>query len=110
MKRILSLLFIFSLVLGMVMLSACGETTVTTTQTEAFATTATGNSPIAKTDFEYSVNRDGTLTITKYIGTEKNVVVPSGIDGKAVTKIGEYAFTGCEALKALRCRRRLRNK
>lgn len=87
--------------LGIVALSACGETTVTTTQTEAVATTATGNSPIAKTDFEYSVNNDGSLMITKYIGTEKNVVVPSGIDGKAVTKIGEYAFTGCDGVESV---------
>lgn len=101
MKKILSLLFIFSLMLGIVALSACGETTVTTTQTEAVATTATGNSSIAKTDFEYSVNRDGTLTITKYIGTEKNVAMPSGIDGKAVTKIGEYAFTGCDGVESV---------
>lgn len=39
MKKILSLMFILSLVLGMVMLSACGETVVPT-QTEQLATTA----------------------------------------------------------------------
>ena len=101
MKKMLSLLFIFSLMLGIVALSACGETTVTTTQTEQVATTATGNSPMAKTDFEYSVNNDGSLMITKYIGTEKNVAMPSEIDGKAVTKIGEYVFTGCDCVESV---------
>ena len=39
MKKILSLMFILSLIVGVIALSACGETTVSTTQTEAVATT-----------------------------------------------------------------------
>ncbi|MBR7082927.1 MAG: leucine-rich repeat domain-containing protein, partial [Clostridia bacterium] len=104
MKRILSLMFILSLVMGMVMLSACGETVVPTSGTDAVETTATTAATtvtMSATDFEYSFNKDGTLTITKYSGTEKNVAVPSEIDGKTVTKIGEYAFTGCDGVESV---------
>ena len=39
MKRVLALLFVLSLIVGVIALSACGETTTPTTQTEAVATT-----------------------------------------------------------------------
>ena len=43
-------------------------------------------------DYEYEVNEDDTVTITRYNGQEKNVTIPSKIDGKQVTIIGRYAF------------------
>lgn len=43
-------------------------------------------------DYEYEVNEDDTVTITRYNGEEKNVTIPSKIDGKQVTTIGGYAF------------------
>lgn len=43
-------------------------------------------------DFEYKVGEDGGITITKYIGTDSDVVLPEQIDGKDVTVIGEGAF------------------
>ena len=43
-------------------------------------------------DFEYAENEDGSVTITKYIGTDADVVIPSTIDDKNVTIIGPYAF------------------
>ncbi len=42
--------------------------------------------------FFYSVNQDGTLTIRQYDGFETNVIVPSELFGKKVTKIGSKAF------------------
>ncbi|MDO4193020.1 MAG: leucine-rich repeat protein, partial [Erysipelotrichaceae bacterium] len=42
-------------------------------------------------DYQYSVSNN-TVTITKYIGTDEEVVIPSVIDGKNVTAIGDYAF------------------
>ena len=33
-------------------------------------------------DYEYEINDDNTVTITRYNGTEKNVTIPSLIDGK----------------------------
>lgn len=43
-------------------------------------------------NFYYTENADGTLTIVEYVGTAKNVEVPSKINGKKVTKIGMHAF------------------
>ncbi len=40
-------------------------------------------------DFEYTENEDG-ITVTKYIGDSKEVVIPETIDGKPVTVIGRY--------------------
>ena len=46
-------------------------------------------------DYEYKVLEKGTIEITNYIGKATTVVIPSEIDGKSVTKIGERAFSNC---------------
>lgn len=43
--------------------------------------------------------RDG--TIKSYIGNKTNVVIPSEIDGRKVTKIGDVAFFASETLKRI---------
>lgn len=43
-------------------------------------------------DYEYSINDDNTITITKYTGKDTEVIVPNEIDGKVVTSIGIQAF------------------
>ena len=45
-------------------------------------------------DFEYTDNGDGTCTVTKYIGDNKeNIVIPKwNTEGKLVTRIGDQAF------------------
>ena len=48
-------------------------------------------------DMEYSILDDGTIEITKYNGKGGNVVIPSSIEGKKVTSIGEDAFGGCDS-------------
>ncbi len=50
-------------------------------------------------DFEYKVLDDATVEITKYTGSGESVTVPSELDGKIVTKIGEKSFFNCENLK-----------
>ena len=45
-----------------------------------------------ETDYRYRVESNGEITITAYIGKESDIVVPSEIAGKKVTKIGESAF------------------
>lgn len=42
-------------------------------------------------DFEY-VEEDGKIIITQYIGTDKEVMIPSRIDGKDVTALQYYSF------------------
>lgn len=50
-------------------------------------------------DFEYVINEDGvTVTITKYIGDDNDVVIPLKIAGCKVTIIGNSAFKNCDSL------------
>ena len=51
-----------------------------------------------ESSFVYAVNEDGTVRITKFNGTETDVIIPSTIGGKSVTSIGDYAFENCESL------------
>lgn len=43
--------------------------------------------------FEYTINDDGTLTLTKYKGTDTDIIFPSAIDGKTVSTIGDRIFS-----------------
>ena len=52
-------------------------------------------------DFDYSVLDDGTVEITKYIGSAEKVEIPEKINGKSVTGIGEYAFEYCENITSV---------
>lgn len=49
-------------------------------------------------DFQYDILDDGTIEIKKYTGSNGAVDIPSTIDGKAVTSIGNDAFQYCEIL------------
>ena len=53
-------------------------------------------------DFEYDVLDDGTVEITDYNGSAKNVDIPKKIDGMRVTKIGVSAFEECTNLKSIK--------
>ena len=52
-------------------------------------------------NFKWAENSDGTITITKYAGTDETVVIPSEIDNKKVKSIGESAFNNCKIIKHL---------
>ena len=52
--------------------------------------------------FGYKTNRDGTITITDYFGHYENLVVPSKIDGKTVTAIGEFAMVSSLEMKTVK--------
>ncbi len=45
-------------------------------------------------DFEYEVLNNGTASITKYVGTATEVVIPEKIEKFTVTSIAEEAFSG----------------
>ncbi len=55
----------------------------------------------AESDFEYRVNGNNEVTITKYVGTEKNVVIPDTLGGGKVTAIGSNAFEYCSSLTSI---------
>ena len=48
--------------------------------------------------YNYTKNTDGTLTITGYKGKEQEISIPSSINGREVSKIGDNAFSGCGGL------------
>ena len=51
-------------------------------------------------DWEYKVS-GGEATITRYTGTDSEVVVPSTLGGASVTAIGDSAFSGCGSLESV---------
>lgn len=52
-------------------------------------------------DYEYEVNDDGFVEITKYNGNAATVDIPSTINGKTVKIIGWNAFEGCSRVKTI---------
>ena len=55
----------------------------------------------ASGDYEYKILNDGTISITKFVGEESIVEIPSEIDGLTVTQIGAEAFKSCELLTSV---------
>jgi len=51
-------------------------------------------------DFEYIVSNDE-ITITKYIGSDVDITIPSSINSMPVTTIGSYALEGFSSLKSI---------
>ena len=50
----------------------------------------------------YTLINGGTeYSVTGYEGTSTEVIIPSTHGGKPVTKIGEYAFSGCDSLTSI---------
>lgn len=52
-------------------------------------------------DFNYSVNADGSVTITGLRGTGSRIAVPAMIDGRPVREIGEGSLSGRTDLRGL---------
>ncbi len=52
-------------------------------------------------EYEYTVLGDGTVEITDYHGNATTLAIPSTIEGKAVTSIGDYAFGTCFSLTSI---------
>ena len=53
------------------------------------------------TDYEYAVNDNDEIEITKYIGSESDVVIPKEIDGKSVTAISNGTFSDYTDIKSI---------
>ncbi len=111
MKKTLTLLLLAAMLTAP--LAGCGSSTVepaATTEGANNGTTDGNNDNIPEydaadanpaSDFEYEAGEDGGITITKYIGTDTDVVIPEKIDGKNVTVIGAGAFNRCEVLETV---------
>ena len=53
------------------------------------------------TTYTYKLNTDNTITITKCTSSDENIVIPSQIDGHAVTGIGDKAFENVTSMKTV---------
>jgi len=53
---------------------------------------------ITSGDYNYTVNGDGTCTITKYTGADEDIAIPDSLDGYVVTSIGDAAFEATDWL------------
>lgn len=49
-------------------------------------------------DFGYHLNSSKTISIDAYNGTDKEIVIPSEINGTKVTNIAEYTFMDCDKI------------
>ena len=74
----------FFLVLGILLILALAPLSV-------HAEDAAGNGS-SISDWEYTDNSDGSITLTKYIGASKDVVIPGKLDGKQVKIASFKAF------------------
>ena len=80
---------------------------ITLASTSAALTASAASAPMAAgvsaTAVPYRVrtNSDGTVTITKYTGSESTVQVPLSISGKTVTAIDADAFANVRSIKTL---------
>ena len=55
----------------------------------------------AKAEFYWSTLKDGTVEIAAYSGDEKSITLPIELNGKKVTRIGEYAFAHHDSIESV---------
>lgn len=91
-KKLFAGVMAFAMVLGGSVLS---ETTLFKNN-DGIAVTANAET---MGDFTYKVLDNGTVSITKYAGTDETVVIPSVIDGKSVSCLGPFSFKQCSNIK-----------
>lgn len=53
-------------------------------------------------NYEYSIGKNNTATITAYTGSETKLTIPAKLGGKKVTKIGYEAFSESESIKSVK--------
>ncbi len=63
--------------------------------------TANAADTITYGDYEYQVNEDETVSIVRYTGSASRLAIPTSINGKKVTSIGEDAFYNCTGLTSV---------
>ena len=63
--------------------------------------TANAADTITYGDYEYQVNEDETVCIVGYNGSASRLAIPSSINGKKVTGIGDWAFENCTSLTSV---------
>lgn len=65
-----------------------------TSEEMGFNQSSLENLRINKNVFEYTDLKDGEIKLTKYLSDSSEIVIPSEIDGKTVTELGNDLFSG----------------
>lgn len=101
-KKLLTLCLVFTIIVstsGLTLTSNAVETpdkpSGTVNLTEESASTFEDG------DYEYEITYNGSIKITKYWGNDIKIVIPSEIDNKTVTSIGNGAFSECENVTSI---------
>ena len=81
-KKILSVLFVLTMIISVF------------AGLDFTLPTASAVQIIKSGDYEYTVNDNNEITIKNYLGNDREVSIPSEINGMPVTEIGEYSFNG----------------
>ncbi len=89
-KKIVAFMMAFALAAG----SAAGPARPVTVWAQE------GQEQVTEDGFRYEIVEDG-ISITGYSGDSAEIVIPSEIDGKSVTRIGGAAFYGCGSLTSV---------
>ena len=87
----------------LLVLSMLTSTGITQAVGESFGTNLAVSAADTLTygDYQYTINSDDTVTITKYKGTDTQIAVPSALNGQKVKIIGSNAFSGCSTLTSI---------
>ena len=99
-KQILACVLVVTMLISTFVVNASAQKIDTSTVSETTTVVQSGE-PLIDGDFEYTTNEEGTVEITKYTGTGGDVVIPSIIEGKNVTQIGQYSFENCTGLTSI---------
>jgi hypothetical protein len=86
---------------ALMMTSAFSALPVSAAEVESNTTAVSSDENFISGDYEYSLLDDGTIEISKYIGSDKEITIPDTIDGKKVTSIGNCVFEHCIGLESI---------
>ncbi len=53
-------------------------------------------------DFEYTILDDGSVEVTKYTGSDKNIIIPINFNGHKVKNIGGFSFAYCNYIESVK--------
>ncbi len=94
-----------SLILALAMVISMSGAAISSSAAETLPGVSKTKAEIARSgdiltygDYEYEIADDETVFIVGYRGSDVSIVLPSEINGKAVTTIGDDAFDGCTSL------------
>lgn len=63
------------------------------------ASTVRESEEIKNGDYQYFINEDGTITLTKYTGKQKEVIIPESIDNKPITGLEYDSFYSVDEME-----------